>query len=246
MQIIPVLDLLRGHAVHARRGARSRYQPLESVLLPGRPGDAVTLGRAYREMLGAELCYVADLDAIQGWSPQHELLGQLADPVRSFGKGILVDAGIATPAAAEAALEAGASAVVVGLETMRTFADLRRVVDAVGGTRVLFSLDMMDGLPIRRRTGKLAREEAVGLEIAARAAETGVAAIIVLDLAAVGAESGPRNLDLMAGIKRVIGCPVFAGGGVRSRDDLHELAHAGCDAALVGTAIHAGAISAGD
>jgi phosphoribosylformimino-5-aminoimidazole carboxamide ribotide isomerase len=242
MQIIPVLDLLRGHAVHARRGARSRYQPLESVLLPGRAGDAVTLSRAYRETLQAELCYVADLDAIQGWPAQHDLIRRLAHPVSGFGKGLLVDAGIATPAAAKAALDAGASAVVVGLETMRTFADLKRVVAAVGGTRVLFSLDMMDGIPIRRRTGKLAREEAVGLELAARAAETGVAGIIVLDLAAVGAESGPRNLGLMAGIKRLLGIPLFAGGGVRSRADLDELAQVGCDGALVGTAIHAGLI----
>ncbi len=242
MQLIPVIDLLRGHAVHARRGTRSKYRPLESVLLPGMPGDAVALGHAYRVRLGAEFCYVADLDAIQGWGPQHKLLRGLADPATGFGSGLLVDAGIATVAAAREVLKHGATTVVVGLETMGDFADLKRIVSAVGGERVLFSLDLMNGLPVRRRTGRMATQEAVGLELGARAAETGVAGIIVLDLSAVGSEAGPRSLGLVAGIKRLIGVTVYAGGGVRSQADLDVLSEAGCDGALVGTALHSGAL----
>ncbi len=242
MQIIPVIDLLRGHAVHARRGDRSAYQPVESVLLPGKAGDAGALGRAYRIRLGAELCYVADLDAIQGWGPQHKLLRGLADPAAGFGPGLLVDAGVATVTAAREVLKHGATMVVVGLETLGNFADLKRIVTAVGGERVLFSLDLMNGLPIRRRTGRMATQEAVGLELGARAAETGVAGIVVLDLAAVGSEAGPHSLGLVAGIKRLIGVTVYSGGGVRSQADLDVLADLGCDGALVGTALHSGAV----
>ena len=36
MQIIPVLDLASGVAVHAQAGDRARYQPVQSVLTPGR------------------------------------------------------------------------------------------------------------------------------------------------------------------------------------------------------------------
>lgn len=242
MQIIPVIDLLRGHAVHARRGVRSAYRPVESVFLPGRAGEAVALGRAYRASLGAELCYVADLDAIQGWGPQHKLLSQLADPAAGFGPGLLVDAGVATVTAAREVLRHGATTVVVGLETLGSFSDLKRIVSAVGGERVLFSLDLMNGLPVRRRTGRMATQEAVGLELGARAAETGVAGIVVLDLAAVGSEAGPQSLGLVAGIKRLIGVRVYSGGGVRSPADLDLLAEAGCDGALVGTALHMGAV----
>lgn len=243
MQIIPVIDLLRGHAVHARRGVRSGYRPVESVFLPGRTGEAVALGRAYRASLGAELCYVADLDAIQGWGPQHRLLSQLADPAAGFGPGLLVDAGVATVTAAREVLKHGATTVVVGLETLGSFCDLKRIVSAVGGERVLFSLDLMNGLPVRRRTGRMATQEAVGLELGARAAETGVAGIVVLDLAAVGSEAGPRSLGLVAGIKRLIGVRVYSGGGVRSPADLDLLAEAGCDGALVGTALHSGTVT---
>lgn len=83
----------------------------------------------------------------------------------------------------------------------------------------------------------------MGLEPGARAAEAGVSALVVLDLALVGTGSGPKNLDLLEGLKRLVGLPVYAGGGVRSTDDLKVLEESGCDGALVGSAIHTGAIA---
>ena len=242
MELIPVLDLLRGRAVHARRGARQRYQPVDSALLPGRSGDAVALARAYHTMMGSWRCYVADLDAIEGWAPQSKLIQKLADPDHGFGEGLIVDGGVTTPRAAEALLRSGASMLAVGLETLRGFTELRSIVNAVGGERVIFSLDLIDGRPIQRRTGRVASEEAVVIELAARAADAGVAAVLVLDLAQVGAESGPRHLELIDGLKRLLGVPVYAGGGVRSTDDLELLEQVGTDAVLVGSAIHNGTI----
>jgi phosphoribosylformimino-5-aminoimidazole carboxamide ribotide isomerase len=242
MELIPVLDLLRGQAVHARRGARQKYQPVQSALLPGRAGDAVALARAYHTMMCAWRCYVADLDAIEGWAPQTKLIQALADPEHGFGEGLIVDGGVTTPRAAETLLRAGASMIAVGLETLRGFAELRSIVEVVGGERVIFSLDLLEGRPIQRRTGRVASEEAVVIELAARAADAGVAAVLVLDLAQVGAETGPRNLELIDGLKRMLGVPIYAGGGVRSSGDLDLLEGVGCDAALVGSAIHNGMI----
>jgi phosphoribosylformimino-5-aminoimidazole carboxamide ribotide isomerase len=243
MELIPVLDILDGKAVHARRGTRQKYQPVQSALLPGREGDAVALARAYRTMLSATRCYVADLDAIQGWAPQFKLLQSLADAEHGFGPGLMVDGGVSTPRAAQAIIEAGGTTVVVGLETLRGFEDLKAIVQAVGGDRVVFSLDLLEGKPIRRRTGRIASQEAVSLELGARAVEAGVSAVLVLDLAAVGTEAGPRNLDLIGGLKRLLWVPIYAGGGVRTAADLEVLAEAGCDAALVGSAVHSGAIT---
>jgi phosphoribosylformimino-5-aminoimidazole carboxamide ribotide isomerase len=242
MELIPVLDLLRGQAVHARHGTRQKYQPVQSALLPGRAGDAVALARAYHTMFGSWRCYVADLDAIEGWAPQTKLIQALADDEHGFGEGLIVDGGVTTPRAAEALLRAGASNLAVGLETLRGFTELRSIVRAVGGERVIFSLDLLDGRPIQRRTGRVASEEAVVIELAARAADAGVAAVLVLDLAQVGAESGPKHLDLIDGLKRLLGVPVYAGGGVASLDDLELLEEVGCDAVLVGSAIHNGTI----
>jgi phosphoribosylformimino-5-aminoimidazole carboxamide ribotide isomerase len=242
MELIPVLDLLRGEAVHARRGLRDQYRVVESALLPDRPGDAVGLARAYRDALEAGHCYVADLDAIQGGEPQWGLIETLADPGRGFGAGLLVDAGLTSPAQVERLLEAGADTLVAGLETLPGFAELAAIVREAGDTRVIFSLDLMEGKPVRRRTGRIATQEAVALELAARAADAGCRALLVLDLSTVGSEAGPQNLDLLDALKRMLGLPLYAGGGVRSAEDLRLLESAGCDAALVGTALHSGAI----
>lgn len=243
MELIPVLDLLDRQAVHARGGVREQYRPVQSALLPGHTGDATALAGVYRTRLGANRCYVADLEAIRGGAPQLSLLRALAEPGLGFGPGLMVDGGIASPSAARALVDAGATTVVVGLETLPGFEDLRAIVDAVGGERVVFSLDLLEGKPIRRRTGRIASQEAVSLELGARAVEAGVSAVLVLDLAAVGTESGPRNLDLIGGLKRLLCVPVYAGGGVRTTADLELLAEAGCDAALVGSALHSGAIT---
>ena len=240
MELIPVLDLQRGKAVHARGGARPSYQPVQSSLLPGRAGDAVSLARTYRTVIGATQCYIADLDAIEGWTPQLELIRQLAHPEQGFGRGLLIDGGITASSAAELFLAAGATTVVVGLETLKGFKELAGIVKSIGSGRVIFSLDMMGGKPVRRRTGRIARHEGLALELGARAAEAGVETILVLDLAAVGKAAGPHNLDTIMALKHLVGVRVYAGGGVRGRKDLEVLQEAGCDGALVGTALHEG------
>ena len=115
------------------------------------------------------------------------------------------------------------------------------IVEAVGGEKVVFSLDLDDGEPLQRvrRKDKGAPSP---LQLATRAAEAGVAAISVLDVAAVGSASGPRHLDLVEAVHR-LGVPVWAGGGVRSAGDIRTLAEAGCAAVLVASAIHDGTIT---
>ena len=64
MQVIPVLDLLDGHAVRAVRGERSRYRPIQSSLCA--TSDPVAIARALVAATGARTLYVADLGATIG------------------------------------------------------------------------------------------------------------------------------------------------------------------------------------
>src|SRR5581483_11638123 len=130
MDVIPVLDVSRGVAVHARAGDRAAYRPVESRLAPDRPGDPLALVRAYHEHLGIEACYLADLDAIQGGPVQGALIRELAEFWSGFAGALLVDAGVRSPDGALEVLASGASDVVVGLETLRAFADLAAIVRA--------------------------------------------------------------------------------------------------------------------
>ncbi|MBA3345030.1 MAG: hisA/hisF family protein [Gemmatimonadales bacterium] len=247
MQIIPVLDLAGGVAVHAEGGDRSGYRPVRSAVLPGGAGDPVALLRAYREILGARECYLADLDAIRGGMVQRRLVREMAQLECGPACGLLVDAGVALPAQAAELLACGVSGVVVGLETLRAFADLQTLVERIGATRVSFSLDLRLGSPIvHPALGQVLPGRPDALNLARQAVTAGVHSLVVLDLGRVGAGCG-ADLELLQSLRRRFSAVrLIAGGGVRSRQDLERMRDAGCDAALVATAIHSGRITAAD
>jgi len=248
MDIIPVLDLARGVAVWAQAGDRAHYEPAASALLPERDGDAVALMHAFRRRLGATSCYVADLDAIQGGPVQRAMLRELAQLEAGFSGAILVDAGAHTPESTFEVLSCGASQVVIGLETLRAFADLAAIVRVVGEARTVFSVDLRLGSPILHP----AMQDVAGacppdaMSVTTRAVDAGVSALLVLDLARIGTGCG-TDLGLLEELrKRFPSVRLLAGGGVLARRDLERMRDAGCDGALVASAIHAGAITASD
>ncbi len=233
MRVIGVIDLKRGRAVHGRGGRRDEYRPVEAAAGVPIDGDALALAHAY-VALGVTGLYVADLDAIGGSSPQSALLGAIA----GVGLPTWVDAAIASRGAAAAVLALGAAQVVVGLETLSTFSDLEQICAASGGDRVAFSLDLRDGAPVTCEASTV--EPGSPASLAARAARAGARTIIVLDLARVGMRGG-LDADLLAQVREAApDVALFAGGGVRGHDDLERLAAAGCDGALVATALQDG------
>jgi phosphoribosylformimino-5-aminoimidazole carboxamide ribotide isomerase len=236
LSIIGVIDLLRGRAVHAHRGRRAEYLPIAAALDVDISGDAIALARLYVERLGLLDLYVADLDAIQGGTPQDALVASIAQ----LGADVWVDAGITSVAHARQALGTGASRVIVGLETLHSFEQLYEICSDVGGGRVAFSLDLRGGVPVT------AKAAAIPLHtpeiIAASAVDAGVAALIVLDLERVGTDAGV-DLSLLGAVRRTVpGVMLLAGGGIRGWDDLYRLEDVGCDGALVATALQSGAI----
>lgn len=245
--IIPVLDLSRGIAVHARAGDRSRYEPVRSALSPDSGGDPVALLRAYRRVLGAAECYIADLDAIQEGAIQRSVLRELAQLETGFSGPLLVDAGTHQAAGGFEVLACGASEVVVGLESLHSFADLRSIVELVGPARVLFSLDLRLGVPMLHP----AMQDASGvrpdpLSLAAQGVDAGVRSLLVLDVGRVGTGCG-ADLGLLEALRRRFGTErLLAGGGVLARRDLNRMRDAGCDGVLVASALHSGRIGAAD
>jgi phosphoribosylformimino-5-aminoimidazole carboxamide ribotide isomerase len=245
MELIPVLDLAHGSAVQARGGDRRRYAAVASVLTPGIAGDPLALLQAYRDVLGARECYVADLDAIQGGEVQRGLLGDLARAGPSGG--LLLDAGVADTARALEALRLGAARVVVGLETLRSFGHLASILAAAGPERVVFSLDLRLGRPvIHPSLPATERAGADALSLAAHAVGAGAVMLLVLDLGRVGTGRGV-DLDLLATLRRRFPSQRFlAGGGVGGPSDLERLRQAGCDGVLVATALHTGKVRRAD
>jgi phosphoribosylformimino-5-aminoimidazole carboxamide ribotide isomerase len=248
MRVIGVIDLAGGMAVHARRGIRARYAPVE--VAAGRPigGDPITLARTYLNHLGLTELYAADLDAITSGAGRSATGGDRGEHqaiVRELSAmaPLWLDAATSSPDDARLALDLGAWRVIVGLETLGSFDALRAICAAVGRERVAFGLDLRGGVPIAPRLDVSPGEPEY---LAARAAEIGVGTVIVLDLARVGEAAGP-DLQLIARVRAAApGTPLIVGGGMRGLEDLERLAEAGCDGALVATALHDSRLNAGD
>jgi phosphoribosylformimino-5-aminoimidazole carboxamide ribotide isomerase len=257
MQLIPVIDLLGGVVVRGVAGRRDEYRPVTSALSPS--ADALDVARAFRETLGLDRLYVADLDAILHHRPNRDLYRQLA----SDGFRLVIDAGLREADDAEGVVEAGAEAVVAGLETLAGPDALREMCDRIGPRRVVFSLDLKDGKPLgnlgpwgnSRASGIGATHTAdaganksqvilaPALDIAARAIACGVRRMIVLDLGQVGIGQGVGTLELCGAIRaQHRNVEIVTGGGVRDLDDLQAIAAAGVAGALVASAFHSGAI----
>jgi phosphoribosylformimino-5-aminoimidazole carboxamide ribotide isomerase len=241
VRVIGVVDLLAGRAVHARAGRRETYQAVQSVAgTTIGSGDALALARTYITRLGLPELYAADLDAIMGGAPQDTLVAAMA----AVGAPLWLDAGVSSADRARHALALGAARVVVGLETLPSYDALGEICAAVDGDNVAFSLDLRDGEPVTA-SGGIPPGEPAHL-VATRARDAGVSAVIVIDLARVGTGRG-LDLDLIARVRATTpGLVLLAGGGVRGLDDLTRLSDAGCDGALVATALHDGRIGAGE
>ena len=258
MQVIGVVDLLAGRAVHARAGTRRDYRPVQAVARsPIEPGDAVALARAYVHDLGVTDLYVADLDAIlprldNAPSAESADLRTRSDAgdglvrrLAAFEVPLWLDAGISSVDQAQHALELGVARVIVGLETLPSYEVLEQICVAVGGDRVAFSLDLRNGEPIVADSSAVPQGDPADV-VAGRAVSAGVGAVIVIDLARVGADTG-LDFDLIARVREATpGLELLAGGGVRGPGDLARLAACGCDGALVATALHDGRLSAAD
>ena len=237
MRIVGVIDILSKRAVHARAGNRSAYVPIERAAGVSVDGDVEALARVYVETLGVRELYVADLDAIaRGGSAMN---GDLIGAVAALGVPTWVDAGVTAASDATQVIQAGASLVIVGLETLSSFSALTEICGVVGGPRVAFSLDLRNDVPLsvpNDATGPAVES------LVAQAAGSGAETVIVLDLARVGTGAGV-DLELMRRVRRTVpAVALFAGGGVRDDSTLRALEGAGVDGALVATALLNGSI----
>jgi len=233
LQIIPVLDIQGGVAVHARGGQRDDYRPLRSVLRAG--SDPILLAQAVRDVFGLDDLYLADLDAIAGALPALGLYERIA----GLDLTIRVDAGLRDGADLVAIREKGVESVVIGLETVAGPDGLRSALEAAGAVHVAFSLDLRDGRPLVPTRATWGTDDPGA--IVDRAVAEGVRTVIRLDLARVGTGRGVGE-----GEERCPPGPEWViGGGVAGPGDLPPLARRGYSAVLVGSALHDGRIGAG-
>jgi phosphoribosylformimino-5-aminoimidazole carboxamide ribotide isomerase len=233
LKVIPVIDILNGKVVHAVKGKRSEYQPLQSVLCES--VEPLEVAKTFKTLGFSEL-YVADLDAIIDCSMNFQVLKRIADET---GLKLMVDAGVTAMERAQSLLENEVSKLVIGTETLQNKSFVGEAARVFGSNRVILSLDLK-GDKILVKPGFDGSADPIFLLRDFK--EMGVSQIIVLDLTRVGSGEGV-NVDFLQKVLKSLRMDVYVGGGVRNMADLIELKSLGVSGVLVATALHSGKIS---
>ena len=187
-RVIPVLDIKAGQVVHAVRGERANYAPIQSVIT--QHTDPMLVVADLLAFNSFPTLYLADLDAIMGQAPQ-QVIVKLCRAFRDIE--FWVDAGPAL----EAWLPPDNLRPVIGTECsgLEVFEDVRNNV---------LSLDF-DAAGLRGNPEVLERRTQWPIDV------------IAMCLHRVGSMEGP-DLKLLQGLRRSRGRLIAAGGVRNTQD----------------------------
>lgn len=226
MEIVPVIDLLRGQVVRAQRGERDHYQAVRSRLCGS--SEPLEVARALLKLYPFRSLYIADLDAIQGAGDNLAAIATLRECLPHIE--LWLDAGMQHPAQLRPAMRLGLKCVI-GSERLETLNQYARLMAELPEHDALLSLDFnSNGF--------------IGPEALLKKPELWPQKLICMTLAKVGSYEGPdfaklSDLTHIAGHRQL-----YAAGGIRDSGDLHHLKRLGVAGALLASALHDGRISA--
>jgi phosphoribosylformimino-5-aminoimidazole carboxamide ribotide isomerase len=221
--IYPAIDVLEGRVVRLAEGDPRR------VTVEG--GDPVAAARRFAAD-GAAWIHLVDLDGAFTGRPSLELVRRVAGAV---SLPVQVGGGYRTHDAIAAALEAGAGRVLVGTAALEP----GFLTDAVRrfGERLVVAVDVRDGLVAV--DGWVRESDLPAAELAQRCGDAGVSRLLVTSTRRDGSLAGP-DLELLALIRAGSQLSVIAAGGIASLADLEAVRDAGCEGAVVGSALWRG------
>jgi len=212
MKLILAMDLRQNLVVHGKSGQREDYKPLDWGCSP--TAEPISFVKIIRP----RYLYVADLDRIEGTGSHDGIIQKCAEKVRCC----YVDRGCHSP---DDVLEGVHIMNVVGTETCGS--DLSRYH---GG---FLSIDMKGGLVIPFMKDPL--------EVAESAQHWDFDGCILLNVSAVGTESG-IDQPMLEKIRGAYTRQLFYGGGIATPADLEKISESGFDGAVISTALHRGVV----
>ena len=227
---IPAIDIRGGRCVR---------------LVEGDFGRETTYGEDPAEMAwhweaeGAQRLHVVDLDGARDGVRANakvirRLLGSVQIPVQVGG-------GIRSLETAQSLLAEGAARVVVGTTAAEQPQAMSKWIQTLGAEHVVVGVDARGG-----RVATHGWQNVTDLDVLSFCQllkDCGVERVLYTDVARDGRLSGPdvEGTRAIADVLKVIGS-----GGVSTVDHLRELAAAGAEGAIIGTALYEGRLKLGD
>ncbi len=243
MRIIGVLDVLAGRVVAARGGQRATYQPIVSKRC--RDASPESVCAAMTQACGLDELYLADLDRLTQRAPNHATWQTVANSCRRMW----LDAGITSREDCQEVqsqlqqLDISNVCIICASETWRETSQELPTLPNFHGGEFAFSIDLSHGKILSPATDWQAMTP---LRLIQRLTDAGWRRFVLLDITAVGGNQGCPTIDLCAAARKWSSAiEIITGGGIRDETDLQRLCDAGCDAALVGTAVHQGNLPTG-
>ena len=226
LTLYPAVDIRDGRAVRLTQGRADAETVYDE--------DPVAAAVAFAEA-GAEWLHIVDLDAAFTGEPRNRHL--IADIVEATGVPVQASGGVRSMADLDAAVEYGASRVVIGTMALEEPSFVAAAV-AEHNDRVAVGLDA-DGTTLKARGWTT--ESGDLFEALRRFTLMGVQRFVFTDISRDGMLTGP-NVERLREVAEATVARVTASGGVSSLDDLRTLqsAHPRVDAAIVGKALYAG------
>ncbi len=226
MQPIPAIDIRGGRCVRLVLGDFNRETRYGD--------DPVAMAQRWQDE-GATRLHVVDLDgARDGVRANAEVIQRL---IAEVSVPVQVGGGIRTLDDARDLLLAGADRVVVGTTAVERSDQIGQWVSAVGAERLIVAVDANDDHVATRGWQVTSAVEL--LPFCHQLKSRGVQRVLYTDVGRDGMQSGP-NIERTRQVAAVL--KVVASGGVASVSDLQALAHAGAEAAIIGTALYTGAL----
>ena len=233
-KIIPVLDLLDGLIVHAVKGIRENYKPLNSYLFDY-PDPNLIINILYNKYEFNEY-YVADLNAIISREPNYEIISKIIEKPYI---NILLDPGIKKLEDAIRFSSLGIKNLILGLETLENKETITKSIQLNLFERLYLSIDMYS----EKITTRIREYQYSPIsEIVNDLGKLGVSRIILLDLKRVGSKEGGIP-ELYKEIRRIFEGEILVGGGIKNLNDLSVYHHFGFSGVLIGTALYDGTIN---
>ncbi len=226
MRIIPVIDLYNGSVVHAKKGQRSHYLPINSRLCTS--SNPIEIINCFLKLYDFKCIYIADLNALQNQGNNTKAIMQICDYFPSLE--IWLDTGIDLVEHYLNIPKPTLLRIILSTESLDSIDIYHSIINNHPDHKFIFSIDYIHGDILG--ANELLQEN---IQLTTD--------VLFINLDQVGTNGGvdiPKQINFQSLTKLH---NVYYGGGIKCYENLNELKKLGFSGALISSALHDNSIS---